>query len=173
MTTPPQGHSPYGQNPYGQQPYGQAPYPQAPQPPQAPYGQQPQPGFPQAPQQPYMQGGAPTPPQPTRSSRSPKTVLKGIVAVVALIVIGVAWVSSWNDADTAEVGNCMKNEGNEIKPDLKVVDCGTAEAKFKVTAVHANTTDMELCPKNTTAYAESQRHRRSTTRFVLCLEPLK
>ncbi|MGG2461867.1 LppU/SCO3897 family protein [Streptomyces sp. RGM 3693] len=201
MTTPPQGHNPYGQNPYGQQPYGQAAYPQAPQPPQAPYGpppvgqpqggpppqggyaypqqpqppygQQPQPGFPQAPQPPYMQGGGPIPPQTTRPSRSPKAVLKGILAVVAVIVIGVAWVSSWNDADTAKVGNCMKNDGNEIKPDLKVVDCGTAEAKYKVTAVHANTTNMELCPKNTTAYAESQHNRHSTTRFVLCLEPLK
>ncbi|MGW5116523.1 LppU/SCO3897 family protein [Streptomyces noursei] len=204
MTTPPQGHNPYGQNPYGQQPYGQQPYgqppypqqPQAPygpppggqpqagpppqggyaypQQPQPPYGQQPQPGFPPAPQQPYMQGGAPVPPQNPRPSRSPKAILKGVVAVVGLIVIGIAWVSSWDNADTAEVGNCMKNEGNEIKPDLKVVDCGTAEATYKVQAVHPDTTDTALCSENTKAYSETQRHRRSsTTRFVLCLEPLK
>ncbi|WP_199836277.1 LppU/SCO3897 family protein [Streptomyces sp. NRRL F-4489] len=201
MTTPPQGPNPYGQQPYGQapygqQPYGQAPYPQGPQPPQAPYGQpqggpppggysyppqpqapygqQPQPGYPQAPQQPYPQGGAPVPPQPARTGKSPKAILKGIVVAVGVIVIGVAWVSSWNDADTAKVGDCIKNEGNEIKPDLKVVDCGTAEATYKVTAVHADTTDTKLCPENTTAYAETQHRRRaSDTRFVLCLQKAK
>ncbi|QHC26549.1 LppU/SCO3897 family protein [Streptomyces sp. GS7] len=196
MTTPPQGPNPYGQSPsygqqpYGQQPYGQAPYPQTPQAPQAPYGQpqggyaypqqpqtpygQPQQGYPQASQQPYMQGGAPIPPQPSRPQRSPKAIVKGIFVAVALIGIGVAWVSSWNDADTAKVGDCMKNNGNEINPDLKVVDCGTAEAKFKVTAVHSNTTDRSLCPKTDTTYAETQ-HRRhgGTTRFVLCLQDIK
>ncbi|MGP8300497.1 LppU/SCO3897 family protein [Streptomyces inhibens] len=191
MTTPPQGQNPYGQAPYGQQPYGQTPYPQAPQAPQtpygqpqggyaypqqpqAPYGQQPQPGYPMAPQQPYMQGGAPVPPQPSRPRRSPMAVLKAIGVVVALIVVAVAWVSSWDDADTAKVDDCMKNNGNTINPDLQVVDCGTAEAKFKVKEVHSDTTDMSVCPANTTAYAESQHRRRgSDTRFVLCLTDVK
>ncbi|MFK0289098.1 hypothetical protein ACIQU6_01255 [Streptomyces sp. NPDC090442] len=202
MTTPPQGQNPYGQPPYGQQPYGQPPYPQPPQPPQAaygpppggqpqggpppqggyaypqqpqpPYGQQPPQGYPQAPQQPFPQGGAPVPPPSARQGRSPKAILKGIVVVVGLIVIGVAWVSSWHDADTAKAGDCMKNEGNEIKPDLKVVDCGTAEAKYKVTAVHTDTTDTSLCPSDTNAYSEVQHRRRaSDTRFVLCLQNVK
>ncbi|MFF4950692.1 LppU/SCO3897 family protein [Streptomyces chattanoogensis] len=87
-----------------------------------------------------------------------------------MIFLAVGWVSSWNDADTAEVGDCMKNNGTTINPDLEVVDCGTAEAKFKVKEVHSDTTDMSVCPTGTTAYAESQHRRRgSDTKFVLCL----
>ncbi|MFJ9409032.1 hypothetical protein [Streptomyces sp. NPDC101393] len=180
MTMPP---PPQGQNPYGQQPYGQNPYPQAPQAPygqprggygypqqQAPYGQQPPPGYPQAPQQPYMQGGAPVPPQRSGGGRSPKTILKGIGVGICVIIAAVFWVSSWNDADTAEAGDCMKNNGNQIDPDLEVVDCGTSEAKYKVKEVHTDTTDATLCPAGTIPYTESQHRRRgSDTRFVLCL----
>ncbi|MFE7317792.1 MULTISPECIES: hypothetical protein [unclassified Streptomyces] len=105
---------------------------------------------------------------------SPKTIMKGIAVAVGVIVIGVGWVSSWNDADTAKVNDCVKNEGNEIKPDLKVVDCGTAEAQYKVTAVHTNTTDKSVCPSGTLAYSEVQHRRRaSDTRFVLCLQNQK
>ncbi|AJT65786.3 hypothetical protein T261_4129 [Streptomyces lydicus] len=117
-----------------------------------------------------MQGGAPVPPQYSRPRRSPKAILKAIGVVIVLIVLAVGWVSSWDDADTAEVGDCMKNNGNTINPDLQVVDCGTAEAKFKVKEVHSDTTDMSVCPVGTTAYAESQHRRRgSDTKFVLCL----
>jgi hypothetical protein len=178
---------PQGQNPYGQQPYGQNPYPQAPQAPygqpqggyaypqqQAPYGQQPQPGYPQAPQQPYMQGGAPVPPPQPSRGRSPMAVLKVIGVIIAVIFAGVIWVMSWDDADTAVVGDCMKNNGNTINPDLQVVDCGTSEAEFKVKEVHADTTDLTVCPTGTAAYGESQHRRRSAdTKFVLCLTHLK
>lgn len=195
MTTPPQGQNPYGQAPYGQQPYGQSPYPQAPQAPQpphgqpqggyayppqpqAPYGQQ-QPGYPQAGQQQagqqqYIPQGAPVPPPPPARKRSPMAILKAVGIALALIVIAGFWVASWNDADTAEVGDCMKNNGNQINPDLEVVDCGTSEAEYKVKEVHNDTTDGTLCPTATIPYTESQHRRRgSDTRFVLCLTEQK
>ncbi|MFI1201037.1 hypothetical protein ACH4VR_16590 [Streptomyces sp. NPDC020883] len=200
MTTP-QGHSPYGQNPYAQQPYGQAPYPQAPPPqvpygaspfgqqqgrpapqagyaypqqPQPPYGQQPHPGFPQAPQQPYPQGGPPVPPQPTRPRRSPKAVLRGAGVVIGLMVIAAAWISSLDDADSAEAGDCVKKSSSALDDGLAVVDCGTAEAQYKVTAVHNGSSDPSVCSAGQDAYVKTvHRRRRADTAMVLCLTPTK
>jgi hypothetical protein len=200
MTTPPQGQQPYGQAPYGQapygqqqpygQPYGQNPYPQAPQAPQAPYGQpqggyaypqqpqapygQPQQGYPAPPQQPFMQGGAPVPPPRPGRTRSPKAILKGIVVVIGLVFIGVAWISSMNDADSAEVGDCVKKSSSALDDGLEVVDCGTSDAQYKVSAVHEDTSDPSVCAANESAYTKSvHRRRRADTHMVLCLTSAK
>ncbi|WP_399088392.1 hypothetical protein ACGH2B_13490 [Streptomyces sp. BBFR2] len=200
--TMPQGPNPYGQAPYGQNPYPQAPQPpQAPygqpqpgyahpQQPPAPYGyQQPQPGYPAPPQQPYAQGGAPVPPQqqpyapqggapvpPPRPAkkRSPMAILKGIGVVLALIVGAIFWISSMDDADSAEVGDCVKKSESSLDDGLKVVDCGTSEAQYKVTAVHNDTSDPSVCPAGETAYSKSvQRRKRADTHMVLCMTPTK
>ncbi|MFI7103878.1 hypothetical protein ACIBK8_31580 [Streptomyces sp. NPDC050161] len=203
MTTPPHGQNPYGQNPYGQGPYGQQPhgqspygqppygqtaYPQAPQAPygqpqggyahppqQAPYGQPPQQGYVPNPQQPYGQGGAPVPPpRPSRNGPSAKTILKGIGVVIALVTFGVFWLMSLDDAENAEVGDCMHNSGSTIDGGFEVVDCGSAQAEYKVEEVHTDTSDMSVCTKGTLAYAKTvERRRRSDTHLVLCLSKTK
>ncbi|GAA3188972.1 hypothetical protein GCM10017688_52030 [Streptomyces ramulosus] len=197
---PPQGPNPYGQAPYGQNPYPQAPQPpQAPygqpqpgygqpQQPPAPYGyQQPQPGYPAPPQQPYGQGGAPVPPQqhygqsgapvpPPRPAkqRSPKAILKGIGVVLMLIVGGIFWISSLDDADSAEVGDCVKKSESSLDDGLKVVDCGTSEAQYKVTAVHNDTSDPSVCSAGESAYTKTvERRKRADTHMVLCLTSAK
>lgn len=178
---------PQGPNPYGQQPYGQSPYPQAPQAPygqpqggyaypqqQAPYGQPPQPGYPQAPQQPYIQGGAPVPPpQPSRNP-SPKTILKGIGVVLVLVAFGFFWITSLDDAESAEAGDCVTKSSSTLDDGLKVVDCDTPEAQYKVVTVHNDTADMSVCPAGQTAYSKSvDRRKGSDTRMVLCMDPVK
>ncbi|MFE0187054.1 hypothetical protein [Streptomyces sp. NPDC058989] len=187
MTMPPQGPNPYGQAPYGQNPYPQGPPPpQAPygqpqpgyahpQQPQAPYGyQQPQPGYPAPPQQPYMQGGAPVPPPRPAKNRSPKAILKGIGVVFVLIAFAFFWITSLDDADSAEVGDCVQKSESSLDDGLKVVDCGTAEAQYKVTAVHNDTSDPSVCPAGESAYTKSvQRRKRADTHMVLCLTPAK
>ncbi len=183
---PPQGPNPYGQAPYGQNPYPQGPPPQAPygqpqagyaqpQQPQAPYGyQQPQPGYPAPPQQPYMQGGAPVPPPRPAKNRSPKAILKGIGIVFVLIAFAFFWITSLDDADSAEVGDCVKKSASSLDDGLKVVDCGTSEAQYKVTAVHNDTSDPSVCPAGESAYSKSvQRRKRADTHMVLCLTPAK
>ncbi|MCL6297317.1 LppU/SCO3897 family protein [Streptomyces kronopolitis] len=185
MTTPPHqgahpyGQAPYGQQPYGQPPFGQSPYPQAPAPhpsyvpPQAPYGQQPQPGYPMAPQQPFLQGGPPTPP-PRPAKRSARTVLRGIGLIIGLILIAVAWISSMDDAESAEVGDCVHKSSSSLDDGLEVVDCGTSKAQYKVTAVHDGTTDTSVCPAGQPAYVkETHRRRRADTAMVLCLTAAK
>jgi len=188
MTYPPQqGQGPYEQpGPYGQQPqqhaYG---YPQQPQPgqPQPGYGypQQPQPqpgyGYPQQPQAPQQQWGTPPPPPPapTRGGLSLKMKFQIGVGVLAAIAFAVFWFMGRDDADTAKVGDCLKNSGNDINPDLQVVDCSGAEAAFKVVSVHDDTTDREICQgKADIGYYEQTSGRRSSGKsFVLCLNEIK
>ncbi|WP_327155840.1 hypothetical protein OHU45_18260 [Streptomyces tubercidicus] len=201
MTTPqgqnsygqaPYAPPPYGQAPYGQPSYGQGPYPQAPQAPQAPYGQpqgyayppqpqapygqQPPPGYPMAPQpqQPAMHGGAPMPPPQPAKRRSPKAVLKAIGLVIAVIVFAVFWITSLDDAENAEAGDCVQKSSSSLDDGLKVVDCGASEAQYKVSTVHNDTSDPTVCSRGESAYAKSvHRRKRADTNMVLCLTPVK
>ncbi|WP_240136967.1 LppU/SCO3897 family protein [Streptomyces sp. MUM 178J] len=177
MTHPPQpGPHAYGQpGPYAQQPqqpgYG---YPQ-----QQPYPpQQPGQGFPQQPAQPQQQWGAPPPPPPPSGGRriSIKTIFRIVVAVVAVIGFGVFWLLSQNDAENAEAGDCMHNNGTTISPDLEIVECGDTKAEFKVVSVHADTTDSSVCDgKADIGYYEqtSGGRRSSGQKFVLCLNEIE
>ncbi|MFF0063027.1 hypothetical protein ACFYRC_16065 [Streptomyces sp. NPDC005279] len=188
MTYPPQqGSGAYGHPaPHAQQP--QQPYPPQPgygypQQQQQPYPQQPQPGYghPQQQGQPYppqQQWGAPPPPAPSSSGGGlgAKTILKIIVAVIALIVFAIVYFMSQDDADKAEAGDCMKNSGSTASADLEVVDCGDSKAAYKVVEVLPNTTDTTRCEgKSDASYVEQTRggRRSSGTRFVLCLNEIK
>ncbi|UYQ63271.1 hypothetical protein [Streptomyces peucetius] len=66
-----------------------------------------------------------------------------VVGVLAAIAFAVFWFMGRDDADTAKVGDCLKSSGNDINPDLQVVDCGGTEAAYKVVSVHNDTTDWE------------------------------
>ncbi|MDT0436947.1 MULTISPECIES: LppU/SCO3897 family protein [Streptomyces] len=141
MSTPP----PQGQNPFapGQQPpapegqaapQGQTPYPQHPG--QAPYP--PQPGFPQQ--------GAPVPPPPSTGRRVSKTLIRiGAFVVVAIIVAVVKFYVFQSDAETTSVGSCLHNDGTQVKPDLKTVDCSSGDAQFKVVEKFDGTSDDSKC----------------------------
>ncbi|MCF6522196.1 hypothetical protein [Streptomyces sp. JJ36] len=159
MTTPstPQGQNPYGQqpagppqgNPYGQQqPYGQNPY-----------GQQPAGGFP---------GGAPVPPAPPAQGGGKKKAIGGIVGGVVVLALAIGgWIAGQDDADQAEAGDCVVNNGTSFKPDVEVVECGTAKAEFEVVEKH----DGEgTCDR--TKYAEYTETKGSDTLFTLCLKPV-
>ncbi|RSO45397.1 hypothetical protein DMH15_08675 [Streptomyces sp. WAC 06725] len=199
----PYGQNPYGQNPYpqapnapyGQPPQGSVPYGQPPQAPNAPYGQ-PQGGYapppqmpqqqgapwPQAapPQQPYgmpPQGGAPQPPGPQRSDSVGRKVFRVVLSLVVLGLVlgGLAGFNSLfgTDAKKAAVGDCMKNNGTTIRPDMEKVDCTASDAAYKVAEVHDDTTDEKLCDLTKyNAYSEAT-GRRHRNKVVLCLEDIK
>ncbi|MCX5185867.1 hypothetical protein [Streptomyces sp. NBC_00268] len=158
MTTPP----PHGQNPFaqGQQPYGQPPQDQAPYgPPPQGYPQQPgQPGFPQ-------QGAVPYAPiAPQRPKRGIKWYLRIVVVAGALIAALVGYISSRHDPDTAKVGDCMSisNPDSSTDPGLKVVDCTSSKAKYKVAEKKS---DNSGCDR--TKYAEYTETGKDD--FTLCL----
>jgi hypothetical protein len=156
-TPPPQGQNPFAQ---GQQPYGQ-PQAQAPYPPQGGYPQQPgQPGFP-------PQGGAPYAPVPPQRPKRPiKQYLRIGIAVVAVIAAGIGYLASRHDPDTAKVGDCMSisNPNNTTAPGLKVVDCTSSKAKYKVVQKKSNDSGCDR-----TKYSEYTETGGSDD-FTLCLE---
>jgi len=152
-TPPPQGQNPYGQ-PQGGNPYG---------------GQAPQ-GYPQQQPSPYMsQGGPAAPPPPAPASNRPKlkTVKNAFLVVAALTLAIVGWIASRDDAQAAEVGDCMSmgNASSSTDPDLEVVDCGDSKAKYKV----AQKKDGATGGCDRTKYSEYTQSGKGDS-FTLCLE---
>jgi hypothetical protein len=163
---PPQGG--YPQQPQQPQwgPPQQQPYPQQ----QQPWGAPPQGPIPQV----------PTPPQSGDNDSIKKNLIK-IVAILA--VVGIGWGAleyfgfGEDTAKYAAVGDCMKNEGSAISPDMTIVDCTSSEATYKVAAVHKNTRDTSLCAAGTTGYSETsttgRKGHRKTSTVTLCLTAAK
>ncbi|CAL9512303.1 hypothetical protein SUDANB176_03677 [Streptomyces sp. enrichment culture] len=129
MTTPPPQGNPFAQ---GQQPQ--------------PYGQPPQGGFPQQAGQPgFPPPGAPVPP-PAPANRFNKKLVRvvGFIVIAVLIAVG-KWFFGQTDAETTSVGSCMHNEGSQISPDLKTVDCSSGDAQYKVVEKFDDTSDDTKC----------------------------
>ncbi|MBT2459070.1 hypothetical protein [Streptomyces sp. ISL-86] len=188
MTYPPQqGPGPYGQPapnvqqpPQGYPPQPGYAYPQQQQHAQPPYGA-PQQQYP--PQQhmqmqppPQQQWAAAPPPPARRGGMGVMKILKIIVGVVVVIMCIVGYFLSRDDADKAEVGDCLKNNGSTINPDLQVVKCGGADAQYKVVQVIPDTLDTSKCQgKSDAGYHEQTRgsRRSSGKQFVLCINEVK
>ncbi|WP_030729805.1 LppU/SCO3897 family protein [Streptomyces sp. NRRL S-237] len=163
MTHPPQP----GTNPYAQ-PGQPGPYGQPGQP--GPYGQQSPQG--QGPQQ----WAAPPAPPARRGGMGVLKILKIIGVVAVLIAVGVGYFLSQDDADHAKAGDCLKNNGTQISPDLQVVECGGATAEYKVVQVHQDTLDTAKCQEvSDIGYQEqtSGGRRSSGKKFVLCIDKIK
>jgi hypothetical protein len=111
---------PYDQPQPGQQPFPgqQQPYP----------GQQPFPG-----QQPPQGGGwqAP-PPKASKASRFSRKLAIRLGVLVVLGVIAFAWSEFNGDPSTANVGDCVHNQGTDSNPDVHVIKCSDPQAAYKV-----------------------------------------
>ncbi|MEJ8646096.1 hypothetical protein WKI68_42420 [Streptomyces sp. MS1.HAVA.3] len=96
--------------------------------------------------------------------------------VIALAVTAVIWFVSRDNADQAEVGDCLTNDGNLIFPDLRVVGCGGDNAQYKVVRIFSETKDTSKCEGLSdigfNEELDRARHR-SGKQFVLCLNGIK
>jgi hypothetical protein len=171
---PPQGQ--FGSGPQGQ--YG---------PPQGQFGPGPQGQFgPAGPQ--GQVGTAPGyPPQPAPKKRGRARIIVGVVALVVVAGVVIAGViSSRSNPSNAKVGDCLK--GSEVTStaaqdagDVKIVDCTSADAKFKVVGKVDNktkaqfTTDDTICQPYVQAGATTALWggKSGSTGFVLCLGPVR
>ncbi len=166
MSIPPQGTNPYAQpgpNPYGQPAPGgfaqQGGYQQP--------GGYPPPGFP-----PPQNGGFP-PPMPAPVNRGGgRRGLRLVISLVVIVGVVIAgYILSKSDPAQAKDGSCIKQTGTDS---VKVVDCSSAEAQYKVVKrvegrydeVSANTKCPEVAPDATRFYAQ---HGHGTD-FLLCMK---
>ncbi|MFJ6485275.1 MULTISPECIES: LppU/SCO3897 family protein [unclassified Streptomyces] len=97
--------------------------------------------------------------------------IAGAVAVLAAVAVG--YFLSQDGADRAAAGDCLKNNGDPIFPDLRVVDCGDADALYKVVRVLPDTVDTARCQGVSDIGYEEQADRarhKSGKQFVLCLD---
>jgi hypothetical protein len=160
VTTPP---------PQGQNPYAQGQQPQAPYPPQGgnPFAQG-QPGVPPQGGAPY----APVPPTPPARRFNKKLLRIAGFIVVAILIAGGKWFFGQTDAETTSVGSCMHNEGTQVSPDLKTVDCSSSDAQYKVVEKFDDTSDDTKC--ESVASAEISYYQTGDGHdVVLCLKEVK
>ncbi|GAB3923617.1 hypothetical protein GCM10029976_014090 [Kribbella albertanoniae] len=116
-------------------------------------------------------------PEPQPGQRQPMNVGKPLfkrpqalmllvpIAIIAAIVIGNLTTTSTSEAT---VGSCVVNKGTDSNPDVKVVDCSSSEAQYRVVGKLDNTTDDSRCeqfPGFEASYTKKERY----TRYTLCL----
>ena len=164
--------SPSGpQQPFSNDPQQQ--FPPAGQPGQFPPPGEGQPGGP--PQGGFQPG---PPPQPVRQGGGwKKRVVSIVVGLVVLAgIAGVSWYMNRDAANKAKVGDCVAQEGTN---DLKVVECSSADADFKVVGRVEDKTQSEagntVCAPFVDqgaeqAYWEGESGKKG---LVLCLAPNK
>lgn len=171
-------------------PSGPQQFPNNPQQFPPPPGQPGQPQFP-PPGDPNQAGGFPPPqgggfpppgpaPQPARSGGGMKKVISIVIGIVVVAVIGfgVRAAIDYFDKDAAnkaKVGDCVAQEGSD---DVKVVECGSSDADFKVVGRVEDKTQAEAgisaCGPFVEqgaeqAYWEGERGKKG---LVLCLGPV-
>jgi hypothetical protein len=199
VTDPGNPGQPYGGQPYGGQPgqpYGDGGHygppadssgghygPPASTPPYG-GGEAPYPGGP-VPPAPYP--GGPVPPPAKKNTGKVLGIVGGVIVVVIAACIGIgvfAFNSAKKDPANAKVGNCLAGQtmdSTTAQPvnDVKIVDCTSTDAKYKVVGVVENKTesqfrtDDKICSAYTTAESALWQGTPGKSGSVLCLEPLK
>ena len=88
------------------------------------------------------------------------------VAVVAVIIF-----ANLNSTSSADVGACVMNQGTSSNPDVKVVDCTSSDAEYKIVGKLDNSTDDSQCQDFAGSEA-SYVYERGSTKYTLCLAPV-
>ncbi|MFI8003611.1 hypothetical protein [Streptomyces sp. NPDC086010] len=95
--------------------------------------------------------------------------VEALGALAPLLIIGLFVIAAGLDdsAGSASVGECVSVSGTASAPEVGVVDCGSAEAEFKVAERHEGS-DVHCDRTVFSEYAEYG----GRGSFTLCLDPL-
>ncbi|MFI5707494.1 toxin-antitoxin system, toxin component [Kribbella sp. NPDC051620] len=112
---------------------------------------------------------APNPPGRPMDPGKPlfnRPAVLGLLIPIALI--GLIVVANLNKDPEATIGSCVYNKGTADKPNVKVVDCSSSDADYKVIGRLDNTVDGDQCAKfqdSTVSYTDRN------AKYTLCLTP--
>lgn len=90
-----------------------------------------------------------------------------LVPLIAVAVIATAIITD-NSASTASVGDCVSKSGTNFDPTIKVVDCSSTSAAYKVAEKHSGKHNGDACGDTYAEYDETG----GGDNFALCLTPL-
>jgi hypothetical protein len=112
--------------------------------------------------------GAPGQPMNPGKPLFRRAAILGLLIPVA--IIGLIVFAAQRDPQYASVGECIHNKGTASAPEVSVIDCGSADAEFKIIGKLENSTNYNDCEKFsgfTDAYTEEQ----GSSKYTLCLAP--
>ena len=89
------------------------------------------------------------------------------IALIVLIVF-----AAQGDPEYASEGECIQNKGTVSAPDVRVVDCGSADAEYKIVGKLDNSTNSDEC-EQFTGYTVAYTEERGSSKYTLCLAPQK
>jgi len=90
--------------------------------------------------------------------------------LVPIIFIGIIVYANLQAVSSADVGACVVNKGTAAKPNVKVVDCTSSEADYKIVGKIDNTANSNACARfenSTVSYTDE----RGSSKYTLCLAP--
>ncbi|MGW6199381.1 LppU/SCO3897 family protein [Kribbella sp. NPDC055110] len=98
-----------------------------------------------------------------------RPAILGLLLPIALIAAIVA-VNLNSTESKAKIGACVVNKGTTKDPDVKVVDCGSSEAEYRIVDKIDDSTDDSQCGEDAEA---SYVYQSGSTKYTLCLTPVK
>ncbi|MEV4560078.1 hypothetical protein AB0K51_24225 [Kitasatospora sp. NPDC049285] len=116
---------------------------------------------------PPLPGAAGTPKQPGKPLYL-RPEIAGLLAPV--LIVGAIVLVSQGDPDYADVGDCVRNSGSVLMPDVKVVDCGGSDAQYRIVGRTENADDAACKPYPQTDASYVVKGGRTT--YTLCLAPV-
>ncbi|WP_238157495.1 hypothetical protein [Kribbella sp. VKM Ac-2571] len=98
-----------------------------------------------------------------------RPAILGLLLPVALIA-AIVFANLNSTESKAKIGACVVNQGTAAKPDVKVVDCTSSEAEYKIVDKIDDSTDDSQCGEDAEA---SYVYQSGSTKYTLCLTPVK
>jgi hypothetical protein len=98
-----------------------------------------------------------------------RPAILGLLLPIALIA-AIVFVNLNSTESKAKIGACVVNQGTSAKPDVKVVDCTSSEAEYKIVDKIDDSTDDSQCGEDAEA---SYVYQSGSTKYTLCLTPVK
>ncbi len=109
--------------------------------------------------------GAPGTPMPVGRPLYRRPQILGLL--LPLAIVGAIAYGAQQGPDRADVGDCVRNDGTFRSPDLSIVDCGGADAEFRVVG-RFSTSATGACEAVPASQLDYQVKRGSTS-YTLCL----